>query len=87
MVNSATALALRPGVLTTTMPRWRAAFMSMFTGPPRDTATNLSLGRRSMIPAESGARWVTSISASPVSATTSSADPMYSFRPAIPSTA
>ncbi len=45
MVNSATAEALRPGVLTTVMPRSRAAFMSILTGPPRDTATNLSVGQ------------------------------------------
>ena len=47
MVNSATALALRPGVLTTVMPRSRAAAMSILTGPPRDTATSFSFGRRS----------------------------------------
>ena len=40
MANSATALALRPGVLTTRTPRARAAAMSMLTGPPRDTATS-----------------------------------------------
>ena len=84
MVNSATAEALRPGVFTTLMPRSRAAFMSMLTGPPRDTATNLSLGNRSMMEAESGASCVTRISASPVSSTTWSADPMYSLRPSMP---
>ena len=45
MVNSATALALRPGVLTTMMPCRRAAAMSILTGPPRDTATSFSVGQ------------------------------------------
>ena len=87
MVNSATADALRPGVLTTVMARSRAAFMSMLTGPPRETATNFSFGSRSMIDADSGASWVTRISASPASSTTSSAVPMYSLRPSMPCTA
>ena len=43
IVNSATALALRPGVLTTRILRSRAAFMSILTGPPRDTAISFRL--------------------------------------------
>ncbi len=40
--------------------------MSILTGPPRETATSFSAGSRSIIPAESGASWVTMISAPPM---------------------
>jgi hypothetical protein len=69
-VNSATAEALRPGVLTTVTPRARAAAMSMLTGPPRDTATSFSPGIRSNIAADSGARCVTRTPAAPTWPTT-----------------
>ena len=75
MVNSATADAFRPGVLTTRIFRLRAASMSMFTGPPRETAISFNRGSRSITPAENGARWVTAISAPSICATTSSAVP------------
>ncbi len=75
IVNSATALALRPGVLTTRMPRSRAAAMSMLTGPPRETAISLRFGSRSIIEAEKGASCVMAMAASPTKATISSGSP------------
>ncbi len=80
-VNSATALALRPGVFTTSTLWSRAACMSMLTGPPRDTAMNLSFGNRASIDREIGARCVTSSPASPMKSMISSGCPMNSFRP------
>jgi hypothetical protein len=81
IVNSATALALRPGALTTATPRARAAFMSMFTGPPRETPISFSSGQRSSSQPFTGARWVTRISASARKSTMSSGLPMNSFSP------
>ena len=86
-VNSATAEALRPGVLTTRTPRAPAAAMSILTGPPRETAIIFSFGSRASIPADIGASCVTRISASPTKATTSSAAPKYSFSPSMPGAA
>ena len=75
MVNSATAEALRPGVLTTSTPRSRAASMSMLTGPPRLTAISFSFGSRSSIAPVTGARWSTRICASPMNSAIASGSP------------
>ena len=45
MVNSATADAFRPGVLTTRIFRLRAAAMSMFTGAPARDGDELQSGQ------------------------------------------
>ncbi len=87
MANSATAEALRPGVLHTRMLRARAAAMSMFTGPPRETATSRRRGSRSIMPAESGASCVTSTSAASTKPTMVSGSPWYSFKPSMPARA
>ncbi len=84
MVNSATAEALRPGVLQTRTPCARAAAMSMLTGPPRETAISPSAGRRASIEAETGASCVTSTRAAPTKSTIASGSPWYSRRPSIP---
>ena len=42
-VNSATAVAFRPGAFTTLMPRSDAALRSILTGPPRATAARYAL--------------------------------------------
>ena len=75
MVNSATAEALRPGVLTIFTPRSRAAAMSRLTGPPRLTAISFSSGRRSRIAPVIGARCVIRIDAPPMNSTIASGSP------------
>ena len=47
--SSATALALAPGVFITSMPRFRAALMSMLSYPAPARTTTLRAGSRFMI--------------------------------------
>jgi hypothetical protein len=74
-------LALRPDALRTRTPHWSAAAMSMFTGPPRETAINLSKGIRSSICPKTGANCITSTSALSTNPTISSGSTRYSLEP------